>query len=73
LQYELAPRSPEFVVRTGAGGETDLLSCGPGVIDGWRFYVGFAWPDPLSSTIGLDELRALDDDGNPLATHDLSF
>lgn len=31
-----------LVVRAVDGGETDLFACGQGVIDGLRFYVGFA-------------------------------
>ena len=73
IAVRASPKVTRIVVRTGDGDETDLLACGQGVIDGLRFYVGFAWPEPLSSTLGLDELRAFDEDGNTVATYDLSF
>jgi hypothetical protein len=73
IAVRASPKVTRVVVRTGGGGEADLLSCGSGVIDDLRFYVGFAWPDPLSSTLGLDELRALDEGGSPVANYDLSF
>jgi hypothetical protein len=62
-----------LVLRTRSGDESDLRVCGPGVIDGLRFYVGFAWPRSPSGEFGLDELRGLDDDGNQVAAYDLSF
>lgn len=67
------PEVTRVVIRTGAGDETDMVSCGPGVLDELRFYVGFAWPVPPSGKFGLDQLRAFDDAGNQLAVDDLSF
>ena len=62
-----------IVVRSGDGGEAELPCCGQRVIDGLRFYAGLVWPDQLSSTSGLDELRAVDESGSLAATYDLSF
>jgi hypothetical protein len=67
------PAVTRAVILAGDGDEFDLLACGSGVVDGLRFYVGFAWPTPPSGKFGLHELRAYDDDGNLLATDDLSF
>jgi hypothetical protein len=61
------------LIRTKDADQADLLPCGPGVIDGLRFYVGFVWPDPSSDSLGLDKLRAFDADGHEVETYDLSF
>jgi len=67
------PAVTRVMVLAGDGEESDLLACGSGIVDGLRFYVGFAWPQPPSGKFGLHELRAYDDDGNLLAADDLSF
>lgn len=61
------------LIRSRQGDETDLIACEPGVIDGLRFYVGFAWPNPSSQGFGLDKVRAFDGDGHQVDTCDLSF
>ena len=67
------PTVMNVLVCTVAGEESELLPCGEGIIDGLRFYLGFAWPHKPLGEFGLDRLRALDDDGTEVASEDLSF
>ena len=67
------PQVTRVVLRQIGGEESDLLRCGPDTIDDLHFYVGFAWPHPVSGTFGLDELRAFDEGRNQVAADDLSF
>lgn len=67
------PEVKRVLLRTSAGEESDLLACGPEVIDDLRFYVGFAWLPRLVGSLSLDELRAFDVDGRQVAAYDLSF
>lgn len=55
-----------------AGTESDLTACG-GVVDGLRFYFGFAWPPAPGGRLGLHELRGLDASGRVVETYDLTF
>jgi hypothetical protein len=67
------PGITRVLIRTRDGYQADLLPCGPGVIDGLRFSVGFVWPDPSSHELDLDGLRAFDANGHQVETHDLSL
>jgi hypothetical protein len=61
---------------TASGTESDLIPISQDVIDGLRFFVGFAWPPRRrsgSARLGLRELHGLDADGTLLETEDLSF
>ena len=55
------------------GAENELTACGDGVVDGLRFYIGFARPSTPGGPLGLREVRGLNASGAVVETYDLSF